>query len=106
MTVIQGKHGKPRESRVAVNFPVRLIQDPNGERRENDALLLDVSERGVRLVANAEVRMGEEVEVIPQEGPEFSVQGRVVWIAVFQARHENHVGIQLARPHEVESWKG
>jgi PilZ domain-containing protein len=104
--VTPGTHGKRRDSRVAVNFPVRLILDPNGERHEHDALLLDVSDRGVRLVTDADVRMREEVEVIPQEGREFAVRGKVMWIAIFQARHENHLGIQLSQAHKVESWKG
>ncbi len=104
--MIQKMQGKRRESRVAVNFPVRLILEPNGARLEHDALMLDASDWGVRLVTKTEVGMKEEVEVIPQEGPDFAVRGRVVWIATFRARHENHVGIQLLQPHTIESWKG
>lgn len=102
----QKMHGKRRESRVAVNFPVRLILEPNGARHEHDALLLDASEWGIRLVTSTEVGMKEEVEIIPQEGPDFAVRGRVIWMATFRARHENHIGIQLTRPHSIKSWKG
>lgn len=101
---------KPQENRrgqrVAVNFPVRVILQPDTQKSEHDALLLDASEWGVRLVLGGEVGMGETIEVIPREGPEFAVRGRVVWTAVFRARHENHIGIQLTQPQSVPSWKG
>ncbi len=104
--VTQGTHGTRREPRVAVNIPVRLILEPDGARKDYDALLLDASEWGVRLVTGMEVSMGQPVELIPQEGPAFAVRGRVVWIATFYARHENHLGIQLTQPHSIRSWKG
>jgi len=92
--------------RVTLNCPVRLILNPDGQRSECNALLLDASERGARLVLASEVRMGGAVEIVPQEGPEFAVHGRVVWIAEFRARHENHLGIQFSEPHLVPSWRG
>jgi PilZ domain-containing protein len=102
----QKAHDRRKGQRVAVNFPVRVILQPDGQRSERDGLLLEASEWGVRIVLGSEVGMGETIEVIPREGPGFAVRGRVVWIAVFRARHENHIGIQLAQPQSVPSWKG
>jgi PilZ domain len=92
--------------RVVLNRPVRLILNAGGQPTEYEAVLLDASERGACLVVRIEVKMGEDVEVVPQEGPGFSTRGRVVWIAEFRTRHENHVGIQFAAPHAVPSWRG
>jgi hypothetical protein len=102
----QGAQERRRDRRVAVNFPVRVVFRPDGQRNEHDALLLEASDWGVRLVLGADISMGETVEIIPQEGPDFAVRGRVVWIAEFRARHESHVGIQLSRLQSVQSWKG
>ncbi len=104
-TDTKGANERRAGHRVAVNFPVRLILEPDGERREHAALLIDASEWGVCLVTGSEVSMGQSVEVIPQEGAEFAVHGRVVWIASFHLRSENHLGIQLNRPQSVQSWK-
>ena len=95
-----------RESRrAALNCPVRIIFNSNGEQCECDALLLDASERGARVLVRGEVGVGKVIEVIPQEGPDFAARGRVIWTAEFRARHETHLGIQFSEPHIVPSWR-
>ena len=89
-----------------MNRPVRVVLNSGGRRAEFEAVLLDASERGACLVARIEVRMGEAVEIVPQEGPGLLAQGRVVWIAEFRVRHVSHLGIQFSQPHAVPSWRG
>jgi hypothetical protein len=73
-------HIPRRVGRFPANLGLALILDPDGEKTEVQARTSDLSQYGTALYAEARLEAGQLVEVIPNEGPEFAIRARVIWV--------------------------
>ena len=72
---------KPRRvGRFPAKLALVLILDPEGEKTEAPAQTSDLSQYGTGLVTEASLEAGQLVEIVPNEGPEFAIRARVIWV--------------------------
>jgi hypothetical protein len=93
-----------RYVRIAVNIPVTLILEPEGKKIKYPCSMLDVADGGVKLWAEVPVSVGQIVDVVPAEGPKFTVRSRVVWVGEPGSEQENRLGLEFLRPVPTTSW--
>lgn len=84
-----------RSIRTKANVPVRLMLDYRGQSVLRDSVVLELSDRGVRVVATPEFKPGSVVEVIPAEGSRFAQRARIVWIGTPDSSTENQAGLEF-----------
>lgn len=88
-----------RLDRIPTHSPVTLEFDSQGKRLRQRAILLDVSDRGMRLKTSAELAKGQEVDVIPQHGLEEPERTRVAWVTEAGGEQAYLVGLETREAH-------
>jgi hypothetical protein len=99
METVSAIYAIPRRSvRTKANVPVRLMLEYRGQMVLRDSVVLDLSNRGVRVVATPEFKPGLVIQIIPAEGSRFAQKARVVWIGPPGASEERHAGLEFLNP--------
>jgi hypothetical protein len=80
--------------RIPTHAPVTLVFESQGQHLRQRAILLDVSDRGMRLKTSAELVKGQAVDVIAQNGLEEPERTRVAWVTEGQGEHAYIVGLE------------
>ncbi len=88
-----------RWPRARANVPVRLALEYRGQTILRDSTVLDLSNRGIRVLAGPEFTPGLIVRVIPNEGADFAEKARVVWIGPAASSSERQAGLEFLDPH-------
>lgn len=87
----KGKGGEDMEDRriferLAVSFPIRLLELNNG--RQQEAVTCDISAKGVGCVTDRELALGAPVEAwlkIPDKGEPLYTRGKIAWSKMVKA---------------------
>ncbi len=79
MSETQGTERR-RHQRNSLSKPVTLSFDSDVGRISNYASTVDFSEGGARVRTHIRLIPGDAVRIIPQEGTNRAVPGRVVWV--------------------------
>jgi len=66
--------------RLPARIPVRLILDPRSPLVAHTAFTVDISPSGARVRADVSLSPGQAVNVVPNEGTQYAIPGRVVWV--------------------------
>lgn len=76
-----------------------LIVEAEGEKLENDASTVDLSQHGVRIKSSTgALTPGQIVEVIPTEGLTCAVRSRVVWVGPAGSDQKDQAGLEFLSP--------
>jgi Tfp pilus assembly protein PilZ len=81
-----------RSERIVTSFPVKLLTDVNGQRRQHSAHTLDISKGGVRVRTDAALEPGRTVTIILESEHVFPLRGRVVWVNRCETEQEIEAG--------------
>ncbi len=87
-----------RSLRRPLRLAVILISDPEGQEAKGEAYTADFSQHGLRVQTNLSLNPGQVVEVITNDGPEFAVRGRVVWIGEPASERAGEAGLEFLLP--------
>ena len=87
-----------RCQRKSGRLALMLISDSGGKKVEGPALTLDFSQYGVGVEAGTSLAPGQIVDVIPREGPEYAVRGRIVWVGKAQSDLGGKAGLEFLQP--------
>jgi PilZ domain len=85
--------------RIPTHAPVTLVYDSQGQQLRQRAILLDVSDRGMRLKTSAELAKGQVVDVISQHGLEEPERTRVAWVSEAGDEHAYIIGLETVEAH-------
>jgi hypothetical protein len=69
-----------RQERTPVSIPVSVLIDPDAKKIRQRGVMLDISDRGLRLKVNSALVPGEILEVTPREGITYTERSRVMWV--------------------------
>jgi c-di-GMP-binding flagellar brake protein YcgR len=95
-----------RYERIPVTVPVTiLVENKKGRKVPQSMRMVDVSDHGVRLRGASGLSTGQVIELIPSEGPQYAVQGRVVWGNLMSGSDEAEYGLEFLNPYPVKSWE-
>jgi PilZ domain-containing protein len=84
-----------RSERKPARLALVLILDPAGKRAERRTYTFDLSPYGVGVEAAAVLKPGEIVELIPHEGPQYSVRSRVIWVGEAESDRGGKAGLEF-----------
>ncbi len=99
MSTVSPPYATPRRSvRTKANVPVRLMLEYHGQMVLRDSIILDLSGRGVRVMATPEFEAGQVVQIIPAEGSRFAQKARVVWVGLVGEPPSQHAGLEFLTP--------
>jgi hypothetical protein len=84
-----------RSKRVPAQIPVKLVTNSLFRRSACQALTLDISQAGARVRAHAKLSPGQPVQVVPNEGIERAIPGRIVWVSQLFAGPLGEAGIEF-----------
>jgi PilZ domain-containing protein len=87
------------KSRRCERRPARLalvlILDPMGKRTEKRTFTFDLSPYGAGVESGAALKPGQIVELIPYEGPQYSVRTRVIWVGEANSDRGGKAGLEF-----------
>jgi PilZ domain len=84
-----------RSKRVHAQLPIKLLLDSLFAKYACEALTLDISQAGARVRANIPLSPGQAVRVVPNEGIDRAIPGRIVWVnRQFEGTH-GEAGIEF-----------
>jgi hypothetical protein len=69
-----------RPERTPVSIPVSVLIDPDTKKIRQRGVMLDISDRGLRLKIKSTLVPGEILEVTPREGISYTERSRVKWV--------------------------
>jgi hypothetical protein len=82
--------------RVALKTRGSLVVTPDYENlRRLPCVIIDASQGGYRLRANARLRRGQVVEVVSDDDPLTSVVCKVIWAGKTGSREQGEAGLQI-----------
>ncbi len=84
-----------RCERRAARLALVLILDPAGKRSEKQTFTFDLSPYGVGLESGASLKPGQVVELVPHEGPQYSVRSRVIWVGEAESDRGGKAGLEF-----------
>jgi PilZ domain len=86
----------PRRSRrVPAQLPIKLLLGSLFTKSACEAFTLDISQSGARVRANVALSPGQAVQVVPNEGMERAIPGRIVWVNKLIAGPSGEAGIEF-----------
>ncbi len=92
-----------RCERAAVAKSVTLVVETDRSRISHTAFAVDLSELGIRIRSGVDLRPGQLVAIIPNEGSEQTVPSRVVWVAEEGSKRAGEAGIAFLEPLTLEA---
>jgi PilZ domain len=87
-----------RGARSPARLALMLIIDADGEKVESPARAYDFSQFGLGVKAGAPLVPGQIVDVIPNEGPEYRVRSRVIWVGEAESDKGGKAGLEFLQP--------
>jgi hypothetical protein len=84
-----------RSERKPARLALVLILDPTGKRSEKRTFTFDLSPYGVGVESAAALKPGQVIELIPHEGPRFSVRSRVIWVGEAESDRGGKAGLEF-----------
>jgi len=81
--------------RLPARIPVKLIFDSRRPEVTHNAFTVDISPSGARVRAGVSLSPGQAVNVIPNEGTQYAIPGRVVWVSEVPADPGAEAGIEF-----------
>ncbi len=87
-----------RSERKPVRIAVLLLVDSESEQVEQEASTLDLSQHGLRVQSKVMLCPGQLVQIIPNEGPEYAVLSRVVWVGPASSDQGGEAGLEFLNP--------
>lgn len=87
-----------RGVRSRARLALMLIIDADGEKTESPARAYDFSQFGMGVEVPAPLTPGQIVDVIPNEGPEYRVRSRVVWVGEAESDTGGKAGLEFLQP--------
>lgn len=84
-----------RFSRRAVELPVRIFIPQSDFEQPQRAFVRDLSQEGARIFSDLPLLPGQTVRLIPNEGLEYAVPGRVVWSRVTETPSGHEAGVEF-----------
>ncbi len=82
--------------RLPARIPVKLTVGSRSPQVTHDAFTLDISPSGARVRASVSLSPGQAVNVIPSEGTQYAIPGRVVWVSEAPTQPGAEVGIEFS----------
>jgi PilZ domain len=89
---------KRRSPRFITHFTVVLITRKGESRAESPAQVVDFSGFGLTIASHESLVPGEQVEIVPQEGPEYVVVCRVVSVHEIEKGQGVRAGLEFLKP--------
>jgi hypothetical protein len=90
------KSSHPRRlRRIPAQLPIKLVLSSLFTKSACDALTLDISQAGARVRASVPLSPGQSVQVVPNEGIERAIPGRIVWVSRLFAGPHAEAGIEF-----------
>lgn len=87
-----------RSERRPVRIAVLLLLESGGEQVEQEASTVDLSQHGLRVQAKLVLTPGQLVQIIPNEGPEYALLSRVVWVGPTSSDRGGEAGLEFLNP--------
>lgn len=87
-----------RSERAAVNRPVTLVVDSSHDQIAHTAFAIDLSDVGARLRAGIDLKPGQMVTIIPNEGSAQSVKSQVIWVGEKGSNRSGQAGLAFLQP--------
>jgi hypothetical protein len=87
---------KRRSLRLAARGPASVVLNLASRQKRVPCLVLDASKEGFRLRGNVNLRRGEMVELILDEGA-FAGNCNVVWVGKAGSKHEGEAGLEMVQ---------
>ena len=91
-----------RCERATVAKSVTLVVETDRSRIAHSAFAVDLSELGIRIRSGVDLRPGQLVAIIPNEGGAHAVPSRVVWVAE-EGSEAGEAGIAFLEPLTLEA---
>jgi hypothetical protein len=88
-------HKPRRVGRLPAKLALVLILDPEGEKTQVPAETSDLSQYGTALCTEASLQAGQVVEIVPNEGPEYAIRARVIWVGSPEADKGCSAGLEF-----------
>ena len=94
-----------RYQRITVAVPVTImVENERGRKVPQTMRMVDVSDHGLRLRGPTGLFPGQALELIPSEGPQYAMQGRVMWGNLLPGSQEAEFGVELVDPFPTGTW--
>lgn len=90
------KRGTRRTERIYYRLPFNMVIKKKGKKVVHEAMGIDISELGARLLAGIVLSPGQVVEIHPK-GAGKPVQGRVVWVGDTGSEEQREIGLEFVR---------
>ncbi len=87
-----------RCARRPARLALVLILDPAGKRAEKRTFTFDLSPYGVGVESAVALKPGQIIELVPHEGPRFSVRSRVIWVGEAESDRGGKAGLEFLMP--------
>jgi hypothetical protein len=91
-----------RPERTPVSIPVSVLIDPDTKKIRQRGVMLDISDRGLRLKIKLTLAPGDILEVTPRQGISYTERSRVRWVKSAGVQ-ECVAGVELLNPQIVPS---
>ena len=91
-------HDRRRSPRTKVGKPITLIVDSARSEIANSVFAVDLSQVGARIRSGIELKLGQLVTVIPDDGTGAAVPSRVVWIGQKGSGRTGEAGLAFLHP--------
>ena len=89
-----------RPERTPVSIPVSVLIGPDTKKIRQRAVMLDISDRGLRLKIKSPLVPGDILEVTPREGISYTERSRVRWVQD-EGTQGCVAGVELLNPQVV-----
>ena len=87
-----------RSPRTKVDRPITLIVDSERSQIANSVFAVDLSQVGARIRSGVDLKLGQLVTVIPDEGTGAAVPSQVVWIGQKGSGRNGEAGLAFLHP--------
>jgi PilZ domain-containing protein len=84
--------------------PATLLAGPHGEKTGLTSRVTEISEFGVRITTTIPLLPGQQVDVIPVDGPQFPLECRVVWVGRPDTPEYGQAGLEFLSPIPLTMW--
>jgi hypothetical protein len=85
-----------RRSKRTYNWiPITVRIGPAGDAIERSGTTVDLSQHGARIITNAELRVGQTLEIHSYQGYVSPVRARVVWVRVATSGPPIEAGLEF-----------
>lgn len=87
-----------RSVRRPLKLAVILLAESDGEKIQREAYTSDLSEHGLRVQTDVALSPGQIVQVLPCNGLEYAMPGRVIWVGEPRSDEAGEAGLEFLRP--------